>query len=86
MQTKAMKAKAPQFIRNMRASCAAAVKQTAGRSRLFADKTDILATADGGDEIAEGIAAYRERREQRQVQNNAADLIRQQISADLACL
>lgn len=50
----------PQAIRNLRAACAGGAKATFGRSRVFADKTDIINAQDGSDEISEGIAAYNE--------------------------
>ena len=52
----------PQALLNLRASCAAGVKQTFGRSRTFADKTDIENSDNGGDEISDGLAEYESRK------------------------
>jgi hypothetical protein len=52
----------PQAIRNLRAACSGGAAATFGRSRTFADKTDILNQEDGSDEISEGVAAYHEKK------------------------
>lgn len=47
---------------NLKARAAAGAKATAGRSRIFADKGDILAKNKGDADIAEGMAEYNEKK------------------------
>jgi hypothetical protein len=52
-------------IKNSKAAAAGMARATAGRSRSFANKKDILsgiASNECGDEISEGLAEYRERK------------------------
>jgi hypothetical protein len=53
-------------IKLSRARVAGMVAATAGRSRVFATRRDILPgllESEAGDEISEGIAEYRERKQ-----------------------
>lgn len=48
----------PQFIRNLRAKAAGGAAATAGRSRVFDNKKDIVAKDTGDSEIDEGLEEY----------------------------